>query len=83
MWTILTLSPDDHSCNFPKEHSMEITDKIVRRLALFEGIDFPPADLEAIAAEIADLDRIVAELEEFGRGTPWMSQQTQPAGKKD
>jgi len=61
---------------------MEITNNIARRLALFEGIDFPPADLEAIAAEVADLDRIVAELEAFGRSTPWMSQQTQP-GKKD
>lgn len=62
---------------------METTDKIARRLALLEGIDFPPADLEAIAAEVADLDRVVAELEAFGRSTPWMSQQTQPAGKRD
>ncbi len=62
---------------------MEITDQIARRLALLEGIDLPPADVEAIAAEVADLDRVVAELEEFARRTPWMSQQTQPAGKKD
>ena len=61
---------------------MKDTDKIGHRLALLEGVSLPPADLESIATEIEDLDRIVAELEEFGQGTPWISLQAQPSGKK-
>jgi hypothetical protein len=48
-------------------------------LALLAGVDLSQAYLDAIAAEIEDLDRIVAELEEFAQGTPWVSQQLQPA----
>lgn len=55
---------------------------IAHRLALLEGVDFSPADLEAITAEVEDLQRVVAELEEFAQTTPWISLQTQPAGKK-
>lgn len=55
---------------------------IAQRLALLEGVDFSPADLEAISAEVGDLQRVVAELEKFAQETPWISQQIQPAGKK-
>ena len=61
---------------------MKPTDKIAHRLALLDGVDLSQAYLDAIAAEIADLDRIVAELEEFAQGTPWVSQQLQPATRK-
>lgn len=61
---------------------MNDKDKIAHRLALLEGVTFSPADLDSIVAEIADLERIVAELEEFSHGTPWISLQTQPGGKK-
>ena len=61
---------------------MNYPDNIAHRLALLQGADFSPADLEAIAAEVEDLERVVAELEEFGQGTPWISLQAQPAGKK-
>jgi len=61
---------------------MNDKDKIAHRLALLEGVNFSPADLDSIVTEIADLERIVAELEEFSHGTPWISLQTQPAGKK-
>lgn len=57
-------------------------DRIAHRLALLEGAEFSSAELESITAEIEDLERVVAELEEFAQGTPWISQQTQPAGKK-
>lgn len=57
-------------------------EKFAHRLALLEGTEFSPADLEAIVAEIEDLERVVAELEEFAVDTPWISQQFQPAGKK-
>jgi hypothetical protein len=57
-------------------------DKFAHRLALLEGAEFSPADLEAIVTEIEDLDKVVAELEEFAQGTPWVSQQVQPADKK-
>jgi len=57
-------------------------DKFAHRLALLEGVEFSAADLEAIVTEIEDLDKVVAELEEFAQGTPWVSQQMQPAGKK-
>lgn len=61
---------------------MKPTDKIAHRLALLDGVDLSQAYLDAIVAEIEDLDRIVEELEEFAQGTPWVSQQRQPAGSK-
>ena len=61
---------------------MNDTEKIARRLALLDGVEFSAADLEFITAEIDDLARVVAELEEFAQDTPWISQQAQPAGKK-
>lgn len=61
---------------------MKPTDKIAHRLALLAGVDLSQAYLDAIVAEIEDLDRIVEELEEFAQGTPWVSQQRQPAGSK-
>lgn len=60
---------------------MKDRETIAHRLALLQGMNFPPADVEAVVAEIEDLDRIVAELEEFGQATPWISLQAQP-GKK-
>ena len=56
--------------------------KIAHRLALLEGAEFSPADLEAIVTELEDLERVVAELEEFAQDTPWISLQVQPAGEK-
>jgi hypothetical protein len=61
---------------------MKPTEKTVHRLALLDGMNLSQPYLDAIAAEIADLDRIVAELEEFAQGTPWVSQQLQPAKSK-
>jgi hypothetical protein len=61
---------------------MDDTDKLPHRLALLEGVDIAPADLEAIVKEIEDNLRVVAELEEFAKDTPWISQQAQPAGKR-
>ena len=61
---------------------MKSTAKITHRLALLDGVDLSQAYLDAIAAEVEDLDRIVAELEEFAQGTPWVSQQLQPATSK-
>jgi hypothetical protein len=61
---------------------MKPTEKIARRLALLEGVELSQSYLDAIAGEIEDLDRIVAELEEFAQGTPWVSQQSQPGGRK-
>jgi Asp-tRNA(Asn)/Glu-tRNA(Gln) amidotransferase C subunit len=61
---------------------MTVTDKVVHRLALLKGVNLSAADLESIAAEIEDLERIVSELEDFSQGTPWISMQAQPAGKK-
>jgi hypothetical protein len=61
---------------------MKPTDKIAHRLALLEGVNLSQAYLDAIVSEIEDLDRILAELEEFAQGTPWVSQQRQPAGSK-
>ena len=61
---------------------MSDQDKIAHRLALLEGVEFSPTDLQSIAAESEDFERIVAELEEFAQGTPWITQQTQPADKK-
>lgn len=61
---------------------MHDNDLLAHKLALLDGVEFSPADLAAIVAEIADLQRVVAELEEFAQATPWLSQQIQPAGKK-
>ena len=61
---------------------MNDKNKIAHRLALLDGVEFSPVDLESIAAEIEDNDRILAELEEFAQVTPWISLQAQPAGKK-
>lgn len=61
---------------------MNETDKLSRRLALLDGVGIAPTELEAIAKEIEDNVRVVAELEEFAKDTPWISLQTQPAGKK-
>jgi hypothetical protein len=57
-------------------------DDIAHRLALLEGVNFSPADLEAIAHEIVDNQRVAAELEEFSKDTAWISHQAQPVGKK-
>jgi hypothetical protein len=61
---------------------MSDKDKTAHRLALLEGVDFSPADLESIISEIEDLQRVVAELEEFAQGSPWTAQQVQPPDKK-
>lgn len=61
---------------------MNASDKIAARLTLLEGVNISPADLETIANEIEDNQRIVTELEEFAQGTPWISLQVQPLGKK-
>jgi Asp-tRNA(Asn)/Glu-tRNA(Gln) amidotransferase C subunit len=61
---------------------MSVTEKLAHRLALLQGVNLSPADLEAIAPEIEDIERIVAELEEFSQATPWISLQAQPAGQK-
>ena len=61
---------------------MKPTDKVARRLALLENVDLSQDYLDAIVTEIEDLDRVVAELEEFAQGTPWVSQQLQPATSK-
>jgi Asp-tRNA(Asn)/Glu-tRNA(Gln) amidotransferase C subunit len=65
-----------------KETGMKDTDKVAHRLALLEGLNLSPDDLESIATEIEDLERVVAELEEFSQGTPWIALQVQPADKK-
>lgn len=61
---------------------MKDTDRVAHRLALLEGVSLSKADLEFIANEIEDLERVMAELEEFGQGTPWISLQAQPPGKR-
>lgn len=61
---------------------MTDTDRLSHRLALLEGVTIAPAELEAIAKEIEDNLRVVAELDEFGKDTPWVSQQSQPVMKK-
>jgi hypothetical protein len=57
-------------------------DKLAHRLALLDGVELSADDLKSISSEIEDLDRVVAELEIFAQDTPWISQQSQPAGKK-
>jgi hypothetical protein len=61
---------------------MKHTDKVRHRLALLEGVNLSPAELESIVKEIEDNERVVAELEEFSQGTPWISLQTQPPAKR-
>lgn len=61
---------------------MKDTDKVTHRLALLEGVNLCPVELESIVKEIEDNERIVAELEEFSQATPWISLQIQPTGKK-
>ena len=61
---------------------MENNDKLTHRLTLLEGVEFSPADREAIANEIADNLRVIAELEEFGEDSAWISHQAQPANRK-
>jgi uncharacterized protein YoxC len=61
---------------------MKPTEKMARRLALLDDVNLSQAYLDAIVTDIEDLDRIVAELEEFAQGTPWVSQQLQPATSK-
>ncbi|MSP41093.1 MAG: hypothetical protein EXR70_21600 [Deltaproteobacteria bacterium] len=61
---------------------MENNDKLTHRLTLLEGVEFSPADREAIANEIEDNLRVVAELEEFGEDSAWISHQAQPANRK-
>jgi len=61
---------------------MADSEKLAHRLALLEGVEFSPADLEAISHEIVDNLRVVAELEEFGNDTAWISHQAQPANRK-
>jgi hypothetical protein len=62
--------------------NMKPTDKVAHRLALLDGVNLSQTYLDALVTEIEDLDRIVAELEEFAQGTPWVSQQLQPATSK-
>ena len=61
---------------------MSANDKMAARLTLLEGVNIASAELETIADEIEDNQRIVAELEAFAQGTPWISLQVQPPGKK-
>lgn len=58
------------------------SDDLAHRLALLEGVEFSPADLEAIGKEIEDNLRVVAELEKFAGDMPWISHQAQPAKLK-
>lgn len=61
---------------------MDNNEKLAQRLALLEGVNFSPDDLDAIAKEIEDNQRVAAELEEFSKDTAWVSHQAQPAGRK-
>ena len=61
---------------------MKETEKIAQRLALLDGIDLSPADLEWLTSEIEDLQRVVAELEEFSKDIPWIAMPLQPQGWK-
>jgi hypothetical protein len=62
---------------------MNEREKLAHRLALLDGVELSADDLKFISAEIEDIERVVAELEEFAQDTPWISQQTQPAGKRE
>jgi hypothetical protein len=61
---------------------MEYRAEVARRLALLQGIEISPGDLESIAREIEDNLRIVAELDEFSREIPWTALQVQPSGRR-
>ncbi len=61
---------------------MDLKEKHAHRLAMLQGVEFSPEDINSILAEIEDMERVVAELEEFGKDTPWISQQSQPDGGK-
>jgi hypothetical protein len=61
---------------------MNDREKIAHRLALLQGVNLSPTNLESIIGELEDLDRLVAELEAFAQDTPWIAQQMQPVGKK-
>ncbi|MBM4261155.1 MAG: hypothetical protein FJ145_06890 [Deltaproteobacteria bacterium] len=61
---------------------MDLKEKHAHRLAMLQGVEFSPADIDEILAEVDDIERVVAELEEFCKNTPWFSQQTQPEGGK-
>ncbi|MGH7927882.1 MAG: hypothetical protein ACREQV_08825 [Candidatus Binatia bacterium] len=61
---------------------MKNPDEVARRLALLQGVEISPADLESIAKEIEDNLRIVAELEEFSQGIGWTALQVQPSTRK-
>ncbi len=61
---------------------MDNNEKLAQRLALLEGVNLYPDDLDAIAKEIEDNQRVAAELEEFSKDTAWVSHQAQPAGRK-
>ena len=62
---------------------MELKEKHAHRVALLSAVELSPEELNAILGEIDDLERVVAELEEFGKDTPWISLQAQPAFPKD
>jgi len=62
---------------------MELKEKHAHRVALLSAVELSPEELDAILGEIDDLERVVAELEEFGKDTPWISLQAQPAFPKD
>ena len=61
---------------------MNEREKIAHRLALLEGVNLSPADLEAFVSEIEDLDRVVAELETFGQTPPGSRSKCNPEVKK-
>jgi hypothetical protein len=73
---------ESSACEQLKGTFMNDREKIAHRLALLQGVNLSPTDLEAIVSELEDLDRVVAELETFGQDTPWVAQQMQPTGKK-
>ena len=78
----LALATETFKNRPPKEASMSDQEKLAHRLALLDEVELSADDLKFISAEIEDLDRVVAELETFAQDTPWISQQSQPAGKK-
>ena len=79
---IVAASQSIVACERLKGTFMNDREKIAHRLALLQGVNLSPTDLEAIVSELEDLDRVVAELETFGQDTPWVAQQMQPTGKK-
>lgn len=61
---------------------MNDREKIAHRLALLQGVNLSPTDLEAIVSELEDLDRVVAELETFGQDTPGLRSKCNLQAKK-